>query len=62
MHLDVGNHGNGEHRDFREESRPWDVAEIENQLVSEKRLGGLKIQIIEVSPNRDYDFAEFFYP
>ena len=37
------------------------VAEIESQLVSEKRLRGLKIQIIEVSPRKDYDFAEFFY-
>ena len=37
------------------------VAEIENQLVSEKRLKGLKIQIVEVSPDKDYDFAEFFY-
>lgn len=37
------------------------VAEIESQLVSEKRLKGIKIQIIEVSPKRDYDFAEFFY-
>jgi len=37
------------------------VAEIESQLVSEKRLRGLKIQIIEVSPGKDYDFAEFFY-
>ncbi|MFZ3265266.1 MAG: hypothetical protein WA172_14775 [Terriglobales bacterium] len=38
-----------------------DVAEIETQLVSEKRLKGLKIQIIEVSPRKDYDFAEFFF-
>jgi len=37
------------------------VAEIESQLVSEKRLNDLKIQIVEVSPQRDYDFAEFFY-
>src|SRR6266404_6535484 len=37
------------------------VAEIESQLVSEKRLKNLKIQIIEVSPQKDYDFAEFFY-
>jgi predicted nucleic acid-binding protein len=37
------------------------VYEIESQLVREKRLGGLKIQIIEVSPRKDYDFAEFFY-
>jgi predicted nucleic acid-binding protein len=37
------------------------VAEIESQLVSEKRLRDLKIQIIDVSPQKDYDFAEFFY-
>jgi predicted nucleic acid-binding protein len=37
------------------------VAEIESQLVSEKRLNGLKIRIIDVSPRKDYDFAEFFY-
>ncbi|MFY9909696.1 MAG: hypothetical protein WCF22_23915 [Candidatus Sulfotelmatobacter sp.] len=37
------------------------VAEIESQLVSEKRLQDLKIQIVEVSPRKDYDFAEFFY-
>jgi predicted nucleic acid-binding protein len=37
------------------------VAEIESQLVSEKRLKDLKIQIVEVSPQKDYDFAEFFY-
>jgi predicted nucleic acid-binding protein len=38
-----------------------DVAEIENQLVSERRLNNLKIHIIEVSPQRGYDFIEFFY-
>ena len=38
-----------------------DVAEIETQLVSEKRLGNLKIYFAEVSPQRDYDFAGFFY-
>jgi predicted nucleic acid-binding protein len=37
------------------------VAEIESQLVSEKRLKNLKIQIVEVSPQKDYDFEEFFY-
>ena len=37
------------------------VAEIESQLISEKRLKDLKIQIIDVSPQKDYDFAEFFY-
>ncbi|MGA9632028.1 MAG: type II toxin-antitoxin system VapC family toxin [Candidatus Acidiferrales bacterium] len=38
-----------------------DVAQIESQLVSEKRLGSLKIYFAEVSPQRDYDFPEFFY-
>ena len=37
------------------------VAEMESQLVSEKRLKDIKIQIIEVRPRKDYDFAEFFY-
>jgi len=37
------------------------VAEVESQLVNEKRLSGLKIQIVDVSPKKDYDFAEFFY-
>jgi len=38
-----------------------EVAEIENQLVNEGRLQGLKIHFLEVSPQKDYDFAEFFY-
>jgi predicted nucleic acid-binding protein len=37
------------------------VAEIENELVNVKRLRDLKMQIIDVSPKKDYDFAEFFY-
>ncbi|PYU19353.1 MAG: hypothetical protein DMG32_24645 [Acidobacteria bacterium] len=37
------------------------VAEIESQLVSERRLKNLKIHFVEVSPQKDYDFAEFFY-
>ncbi len=37
------------------------VAELENQLVNEKRLGKLKLFVCEVSQQRDYDFAEFFY-
>jgi len=37
------------------------VAEVESQLVSEKRLKNLKIQFLEVSPQKDYDFVEFFY-
>ena len=37
------------------------VAEIESQLVNEKRLNNLKIYFTEVSPQKDYDFAEFFY-
>jgi predicted nucleic acid-binding protein len=38
-----------------------DVAEIENQLVNERRVRNLKIYFCEVSPRKDYDFAEFFY-
>jgi predicted nucleic acid-binding protein len=37
------------------------VTEIEGQLVSERRLHKLKVYFIEVSPERDYDFPEFFY-
>jgi predicted nucleic acid-binding protein len=37
------------------------VAEIESQLVNEKRLQNLKIEFVDVSPQDDYDFAEFFY-
>jgi len=37
------------------------VAEIENQLINEKRLAGLKIYFLETSLLKDYDFAEFFY-
>jgi predicted nucleic acid-binding protein len=38
-----------------------DVAEIESELLREKRLTNLKITLIDVSPHRDYDFSEFFY-
>jgi predicted nucleic acid-binding protein len=38
-----------------------EVAVIESQLVSEKRLQNIKISLLEVSPQKDYDFAEFFY-
>lgn len=38
-----------------------EVAEVENQLVNEKRLGNLKFHFVAVSPQRDYDFPEFFY-
>jgi len=38
-----------------------DVAEIESQLVNEKRLGDMKLCFVDVSPKKDYDFAEFFY-
>jgi predicted nucleic acid-binding protein len=37
------------------------VAQIENAFVSEKRLGKMKIRLLEVSPQMDYDFSEFFY-
>lgn len=37
------------------------VAEIEGQLVSERRLKQLRVRFVDVSPQKDYDFAEFFY-
>jgi predicted nucleic acid-binding protein len=37
------------------------VAEIESQLVNERRLKNLRVYFVEVSPKKDYDFAEFFY-
>jgi predicted nucleic acid-binding protein len=37
------------------------VAEVESQLVSERRLKDLKISFAEVSPQKDYDFTEFFW-
>jgi len=37
------------------------VAQIENQLVGERRLKNLKIYFADVSPQKDYDFVEFFY-
>jgi len=38
-----------------------EVAEIESQLASERRLADLKIHFLDVSPRKDYDFMEFFY-
>ena len=38
-----------------------EVAEVENRLVNVRRLQNLKISLCEVSPNKDYDFAEFLY-
>jgi predicted nucleic acid-binding protein len=38
-----------------------DVWDIESQLVGEWRLQRIKIQIVEVNPDKGYDFSEFFY-
>jgi predicted nucleic acid-binding protein len=38
-----------------------EVAQIESEFVSERRLKNLKIHFVEVSPRKDYDFGEFFY-
>jgi predicted nucleic acid-binding protein len=38
-----------------------EVAEKESQLVNERRLRGLRIHFVPVSPEKDYDFDEFFY-
>lgn len=45
----------------RKKMNRGDVAEIENQLVSERRLQGLRMHFVEVSVQKDYDFVEFFY-
>jgi len=37
------------------------VAQIESQFVSERRWNDLKIYFLEVSPQKDYDFTEFFW-
>jgi len=37
------------------------VAEMESQLVNERRVQSLKISFVGVSPDKDYDFDEFFY-
>jgi len=37
------------------------VAQIESQLVSERRLNKVKVHVVQVSPEPDYDFSEFFY-
>lgn len=38
-----------------------DVAEVESRLVSERRIDSIKLYFAEVSPDKDYDFDEFFY-
>lgn len=45
----------------RKQHPPAYVAELETRLVNEKRLATLKIDILGVSPRKDYDFEEFFY-
>lgn len=40
---------------------PIKVAEIEQDLTNEGRLHGIKVKTLEVCPNTDYDFKEFFY-
>ena len=37
------------------------VAKYEEELANRKRLQNIKINFIEVSPVKDYDFTEFFY-
>lgn len=38
-----------------------EVSAIEDQLISERRLQGLRVHFVDVSPRKDYDFPEFFY-
>lgn len=37
------------------------VAHIENQITNQRRLEALKIVLCDVSPQKNYDFSEFFY-
>lgn len=37
------------------------VAQIENQITNQRRLERLKIVLCDVSPQKNYDFSEFFY-
>jgi predicted nucleic acid-binding protein len=37
------------------------VAEIESQLLNERRVQQLRIHILQVSPDKGYDFTEFFF-
>lgn len=37
------------------------VTGIENNLINERRLENTKIELLEVSSMKDYDFQEFFY-
>jgi len=41
--------------------RPATAAGIENNLINERRLQNVKIELIGVSLIKDYDFQEFFY-
>jgi len=38
-----------------------DVSVIETQLLHEKRLLNVKLKLLDVSPERNYDFDEFFF-
>ena len=38
-----------------------EVSAIEDRLVNERRLQGLRVLFVDVSPRKDYDFPEFFY-
>jgi predicted nucleic acid-binding protein len=57
----VGDHRNGKYFGLSEKLDRGEVAEIESQLTSERRLMDLKIHFLDVSPKSDYDFMEFFY-
>ena len=37
------------------------VSVIESDLLNASRLEGIKLHYVDVSPNKDYDFREFFY-
>jgi predicted nucleic acid-binding protein len=46
---------------MRKKYRPEDVGLIETQLLHEKRLLNVKLRLVDVSPDKEYDFDEFFF-
>jgi predicted nucleic acid-binding protein len=45
----------------RKKMKREDVSVIETQLLHEKRLLNAKLKLVDVSPESDYDFDEFFF-
>lgn len=40
---------------------PGVVAQVENQIINQRRMESLKVSLCDVSVQKNYDFSEFFY-